>query len=135
MTLQMQSSALKKERVPFNAEMLRWARQWRGRSIEEVASKLKQPAKKIRDWEDKDSGIAPTVLQARSLAAFYERPFLEFFRAKPPPVQEYCGNPYYCKTHAILPIAAHWPHDAANRPRTQRASEFCYWVPDNTVRI
>src|SRR5262245_60166484 len=84
----MASRALKKDRVPFNADMLRWAREWRGRSVNDVAAKLKQPVQKIRDWENEDSGVVPTVLQARSLAEFYERPFLEFFRHSPPPVKE-----------------------------------------------
>ncbi|HEY6258029.1 MAG TPA: hypothetical protein VIY51_19775, partial [Xanthobacteraceae bacterium] len=64
----MASSAQKKEPIPFNAEMLRWARKWRGRSIDEVATKLKQPVRKIQDWENKESGVVPTVLQARALA-------------------------------------------------------------------
>jgi Zn-dependent peptidase ImmA (M78 family) len=84
----MASSARKKETIPFNADVLKWAREWRGRSVDEVASKLKQPTQKILDWEDKKSGTVPTVPQARSLAEFYERPFLEFFRSAPPPVKE-----------------------------------------------
>ena len=32
--------------------------------------------------------MVPTVLQARTLADFYERPFLEFFRRSLPPVKE-----------------------------------------------
>ena len=84
----MAKQALKKDRIPFNADVLRWAREWRGRSVDEVATKLKQPVQKIHDWEDKKSGVVPTVLQARSLADFYERPFLEFFRRSPPPVKE-----------------------------------------------
>jgi ribosome-binding protein aMBF1 (putative translation factor) len=75
----MASSARKKEPIPFNADVLRWAREWCGRSIDEVAAKLKQPAQKIQEWENKESGVAPTVSQARSLADFYERSFLEFF--------------------------------------------------------
>jgi Zn-dependent peptidase ImmA (M78 family) len=84
----MASSARKKEPIPFNADVLRWAREWCGRSIDEVAAKLKQPAQKIQEWENKESGVAPTVSQARSLADFYERSFLEFFRPSPPPVKE-----------------------------------------------
>src|SRR5258708_29776766 len=84
----MASSARKKEPIPFNADVLRWAREWRGRSIDEVAAKLKQPAQKIQEWENRESGVAPTVSQARSLADFYERSFLEFFRPSPPPVKE-----------------------------------------------
>src|SRR5438034_10428140 len=84
----MASSARKKEPIPFNADVLKWAREWRGRSVDEVASRLKQPTQKILDWEDKKSGTVQTVPQARSLDEFYERPFLEFFRSAPPPVKE-----------------------------------------------
>jgi Zn-dependent peptidase ImmA (M78 family) len=84
----MASAARKKDQIPFNADVLKWAREWRGRSIDEVAAKLKQPALKIQEWETKESGAAPTVLQARTLADFYERQFLEFFREAPPPVKE-----------------------------------------------
>jgi Zn-dependent peptidase ImmA (M78 family) len=84
----MASPERKKETVPFNPDVLRWAREWRGRSIEEVAAKLKQPAQKIREWEDRESGSVPTVVQARTLADIYERPFLEFLRNSIPPVKE-----------------------------------------------
>jgi Zn-dependent peptidase ImmA (M78 family) len=84
----MSAGARKKEPIPFNADILRWAREWRGRSVDEVAAKLKQPAEKIKDWENRDSGQSPTVVQARSLAEFYERPFLEFFRLSRPPIKE-----------------------------------------------
>jgi Zn-dependent peptidase ImmA (M78 family) len=82
------AATAKRESIPFNADMLRWAREWRGRSVDEVATKLKQPIEKIQAWESKSSGEHPTVVQARTLAAFYERPFLEFFRATQPQVQE-----------------------------------------------
>jgi Zn-dependent peptidase ImmA (M78 family) len=84
----MANTAPKKERIPFNADVLRWARVWRGRSVDEVATRLKQPVEKIQEWEDKNSDTVPTVLQARSLANFYERPFLEFFLKSIPPVKE-----------------------------------------------
>jgi Zn-dependent peptidase ImmA (M78 family) len=84
----MAAATTKKRDIPFNPDVLRWAREWRGRSIDEVATKLKQPTQKIQEWEDKESGEVPTVLQARSLADFYERQFLEFFRDSPPPVKE-----------------------------------------------
>jgi Zn-dependent peptidase ImmA (M78 family) len=78
----------KKDKIPFNADVLRWARQWRGRTVDEVANKLNQPVQRIRDWEDGKSGVVPTVVQARRLADFYERPFLEFLRRSLPPVKE-----------------------------------------------
>jgi Zn-dependent peptidase ImmA (M78 family) len=84
----MASPARKKDPIPFNPDVLRWAREWRGRSIEEVAAKLKQSAEKIQEWENKESGSLPTVTQARTLADFYERQFLEFFREAPPSIKE-----------------------------------------------
>jgi Zn-dependent peptidase ImmA (M78 family) len=81
-------SLKKREQLPFNPEVLRWARRWRGRSIGDVAAKLKQPSQRIRDWEDEKSDAVPTVLQARALADFYDRPFLEFFRTKTPQIKE-----------------------------------------------
>jgi Zn-dependent peptidase ImmA (M78 family)/transcriptional regulator with XRE-family HTH domain len=82
------AATAKKEQIPFNADVLRWAREWRGRSVDEVAAKLKQPVKKIEEWENKNSGVTPTVLQARALADFYDRPFLEFFRRSEPDIKE-----------------------------------------------
>src|SRR5882757_401898 len=84
----MASAARKKDPIPFNPDVLRWAREWRGRSIDEVAAKLKQPAEKIQEWEDKKNDSVPTVSQARTLADFYDRAFLEFLRTSIPPVRE-----------------------------------------------
>lgn len=70
--------------------MLRWAREWRGRSLEEVAKKISKTktAQDIADWENPDNPAAPTVNQARTLADFYDRAFLEFFLPSPPPIQK-----------------------------------------------
>lgn len=64
--------------------MLKWAREWRGRSIEEVATHVKKSPSVIEDWEAEDAEQAPTVRQARQLADFYDRSFLEFFLPDPP---------------------------------------------------
>lgn len=69
-----------------NPAMLKWAREWRGRSIEEVAHRLKKEPEKIEEWEKGAS--FPTAKQARSLADFYDRPFVEFFLDEPPKLQE-----------------------------------------------
>lgn len=63
--------------------MLRWAREWRGRSIDDAAKKVGKKPQDILDWENSVS--APTVRQARELAHFYDRAFLEFFLPEPPP--------------------------------------------------
>jgi Zn-dependent peptidase ImmA (M78 family) len=68
--------------VPFNPAMLRWAREWRGRSPEEAGRKVNKAANDILAWERGDK--RPTVKQARTLADFYERPFVEFFLSDPP---------------------------------------------------
>ena len=65
----------------LNPEMLKWARLWRGRTVSEAAEKLKKSPETVANWED---GIgSPTVKQARKLAAFYGRSFIEFFLPEP----------------------------------------------------
>ncbi len=64
-----------------NPAMLRWAREWRGRSVEEAAAKVRKSVDEIIAWE---SGLGrPTARQARTLAAFYDRSFLELFLTEP----------------------------------------------------
>lgn len=71
--------------IPFNERMLKWAREWQGRSYEQAAKKAGVTAEKIIEWE---SGEAkPTVRQARLLADEYERPFLEFFSLNIPDIR------------------------------------------------
>jgi Zn-dependent peptidase ImmA (M78 family) len=70
--------------IPINPDVLRWAREWRGRSLDDAAAKVKKPVKTIEDWETVGSGAVPTVNQARTLAEFYARPFVEFFLPAPP---------------------------------------------------
>ncbi len=72
--------------LPFNPDMLLWAREWRGRTVEEAAEKIGVAEDKITSWEAGQS--IPTVRQARNLASFYERPFLEFFLANKPTIPD-----------------------------------------------
>jgi Zn-dependent peptidase ImmA (M78 family) len=74
-----------KESVPFNPDLLRWAREWSGRSIEEAAERLNKKPEDVAKWES-SAPAAPTVRQARQLADFYERHFLEFFLPAPPDI-------------------------------------------------
>ncbi len=69
---------------PFNPSVLRWARDRAGLSPSEAARKLSVPEERILDWEDEAGDFVPTVRQARNLAAFYGRSFLEFFLEAPP---------------------------------------------------
>lgn len=103
-------------RLPYNGEMLRWAREWRGRSAEEAAQKLSLGPERILAWEGGDPDDVPTVRQARVLADFYGREFLEFFYDAPPEIREsglipdfridaYAANPH--ENREILAIQ-HW---------------------------
>lgn len=75
------AAAAKKEKPPYNPAMLRWAREHRGQSIEEVAHRLKQKPERITAWEE--AREVPTVNQARALASLYNRAFIEFFLKEP----------------------------------------------------
>lgn len=83
----MNAQSLKAE-LPYNGSMLRWARLWRGRSIDEAAEKVGVPPARILAWESNDDTDVPTVRQARILAEFYGRQFLEFFYDEPPAIKE-----------------------------------------------
>lgn len=78
------AAQLTKSEIPYNRDVLRWAREWRQRTVEEAARHVNTSADKISEWEEGAS--KPTVRQARLLAEFYERPFLEFFLPEPPDV-------------------------------------------------
>lgn len=72
--------------LPFNPDILRWARSRADYSYSEVAEKINVATQKIIDWENLSS--SPTVIQARKMADLYGRPFLEFFAKEIPDVPE-----------------------------------------------
>ena len=76
------NAAARNERAPVNPAMLAWARAQSGKTIEEVTARFS----KIDSWERLES--LPTVKQARELASFYNRSFLEFFRTTPPTLKQ-----------------------------------------------
>jgi Zn-dependent peptidase ImmA (M78 family)/transcriptional regulator with XRE-family HTH domain len=74
--------------IPFTPAVFRWARKRAGYSIEGAAEKLAIPRENLVDWEKDDGSLAPTVKQARELAALYDRSFLEWFLPAPPDLPE-----------------------------------------------
>jgi transcriptional regulator with XRE-family HTH domain len=76
------SAKKKREKMPINREVLRWARERLKLSFEDVAEELGVKPEQVQDWEL--GGKLPTVLQARRLAEVYDRPFLEFFAKENP---------------------------------------------------
>lgn len=88
----------------INPDVLRWARAWRGRTLEEAADKLNKTPEEIEAWESGES--SPTVRQARVLAAFYGRPFLELVLPHPPNVPEPTVIPDYRMSRGERPPAS-----------------------------
>jgi Zn-dependent peptidase ImmA (M78 family) len=78
------TTAIRASGIGINPSVLKWAREWRGRTVEAAAKRVKKTAGDIVNWESGRG--SPTVNQARELAEFYERPFLEFFLDAPPAV-------------------------------------------------
>lgn len=74
-----------KSRLPINPRVLRWARKRAGRTLEEAAKRVNvKNIAQVEAWEDVTNTKTPTVRQARILADFYARSFLELFRSEPP---------------------------------------------------
>lgn len=80
----------------LNPVVLKWAREWRGRTLEEAAEKAKKSVHDIQAWERGEK--TPTVRQARDLVAYYDRPFLELLLPEPPELPEPISLPDY-RTH------------------------------------
>jgi Zn-dependent peptidase ImmA (M78 family) len=72
--------------LPFNPDVLRWARTRSRLPIEAAAKRVNTSAERVREWEDPEGLKRPTLRQARMLAALYGRPFLEFFAKAVPEV-------------------------------------------------
>ncbi|WP_168247537.1 MULTISPECIES: XRE family transcriptional regulator [unclassified Mesorhizobium] len=72
------------ERIPFNSEVFRWARNRVHGDIKEIARRINVSPDRLAEWESGDR--SPTVKQARRLADIYDRPFLEFFSKEIPHV-------------------------------------------------
>lgn len=81
----MNAQAVSSNPTWLNPAVLKWAREWRGRSIDEAAKHLHKEPRQILDWESGNS--TPTVKQARKLLQFYNRPFLELFLPSIPHVR------------------------------------------------
>jgi Zn-dependent peptidase ImmA (M78 family)/DNA-binding XRE family transcriptional regulator len=63
-------------------ELLRWARESAGLTIEQAASGIDRSAEELSAWERGE--LRPSIPQARKLAELYKRPLAVFFLPKPP---------------------------------------------------
>jgi len=105
----------------LNPDVLKWAREWRGRTLEEAAKKVGKQPDDIVAWESGDK--TPTVKQARTLAKFYDRSFLEFILPGPPPTPEHVSLPDFRMHRHVLPPSEDWEFQDIQRwVITQRAN-------------
>ncbi|MFQ6016565.1 MAG: ImmA/IrrE family metallo-endopeptidase [Kiloniellaceae bacterium] len=74
------------KRIPavIKPELLVWARESAGYSVEEVAKKLKKQPEIIAAWESKSGEDRPFMGQLRRLAEIYNRSLSDFYLPKPP---------------------------------------------------
>lgn len=103
----------------LNPAVLKWAREWRGRTVEEAAKHVKKEPRQILDWE---RGIgAPTVRQARQLVQFYGWSFLELFLPTLPQVAGPSAIPDFRMQRDTKPPADNWKlRDTLRWAETQR---------------
>ncbi|PJG50057.1 hypothetical protein CVM73_38405 [Bradyrhizobium forestalis] len=78
--------AQKKERAPFNRDVLQWARKRVRLSVESAAKGAGVTPDHIQRWET--GADLPTVKQARKLASVYDVPFMELLSKEQPKIKE-----------------------------------------------
>ncbi|RKU31464.1 hypothetical protein C6499_04305 [Candidatus Poribacteria bacterium] len=66
----------------INPDILKWARERSGYTVERIAAALKEDASIVNDWESGERAL--TYVQLEKLADKYERPIALFFFSEPP---------------------------------------------------
>ena len=74
----------------INPDIVRWARERSGYTLQEVAKSLNRDIATISDWESGAS--APTYVQLEKLADKYKRPVAMFFFPEPPQEPDFVGQ-------------------------------------------
>lgn len=108
----------KSPELTVQPKVLAWARKSAGKSVEDVAKRLKVPEDIIGQWE---SGTRkPRLVEAERLADFYQRPLAVFFLREPPP------EPPLPKDFRTLPAEKRLPLSSATRLAIRRARRLQY---------
>lgn len=63
-------------------ELMRWAREQMGFSLDEAARKIRRPVEDVAGWED--GSRRPTIPQLRKASEVYKRPMAVFYLPQPP---------------------------------------------------
>ena len=74
----------------INPDIVRWARERSGYTLQEVAKSFNRNVVTISDWES--GAAAPTYLQLEKLADKYKRPVAMFFFPEPPQEPDFVGQ-------------------------------------------
>jgi Zn-dependent peptidase ImmA (M78 family)/DNA-binding XRE family transcriptional regulator len=94
------SPAAARSELPINSDVLVWARKRMGLSEEEAAALVPVKVERLIAWERE--AAFPTINQARKLAKVYGRPFLEFFAAEIPALENVALVPDF-RLHRDVP--------------------------------
>jgi|DewCreStandDraft_5_1066085.scaffolds.fasta_scaffold00555_49 Zn-dependent peptidase ImmA (M78 family)/DNA-binding XRE family transcriptional regulator len=70
-------------KIPVSPQVLKWARETSGATVEDAAKRVKVPALTFARWENQ--GTTLSLTQARALAAYFKRPLAAFLLPEPPP--------------------------------------------------
>ncbi len=93
--------AMAKRAALINPEVLRWARESSGLSVDDAAKKATVKPEKLTAWEAGDD--RPSIPQLRKLARVYRRPIALFYLSKPPrmfkPMHDYRRLPGIVADH------------------------------------
>ncbi|NLF39782.1 ImmA/IrrE family metallo-endopeptidase [bacterium] len=68
--------------IPVKPDVLKWARQSAGKSVQDVAGRLSLALSTVEAWEQGEQ--TPTLAHVRQLATFLKRPLAAFFLPTPP---------------------------------------------------
>ncbi len=71
-------------RADINKEVLAWARDAAGYSLEEAARKIGIRTERYTAWEDVEDELLPTIKQLRKTAQVFHRPVSVFYLPEPP---------------------------------------------------
>ena len=74
----------------INPDIVRWARERSGYTLQEVAKSLNREVATISNWES--GAAAPTYVQLETLADKYKRPIAMFFFPEPPQEPDFVGQ-------------------------------------------
>ena len=113
----------------INPDIVKWARERSGYTLQEVAKSLNRDVATISNWES--GAAAPTYVQLEKLADKYKRPVAMFFFPEPPHETDFVGQ-LALRSSEIEQLAPRYPYFVASGTRettfadgTEHGCESC----------